>query len=74
VAENSEHASALVRRAVIAAGCIDRPAMLHVDNRSPQKGSLLMATLERRGVMSSRSRPHVSDDNADAETLFRTLR
>jgi transposase InsO family protein len=73
-AENSDHASALVRRAVLAEGCIGRPLVLHADNGSPQKGSTLMATLERLGVIPSHSRPHVSDDNAYAETLFRTLK
>jgi transposase InsO family protein len=73
-AENSEHASALVRRAVLAQGCIDRPLILHADNGSPQKGSTLVATLERLGIIPSHSRPRVSDDNAYAETLFRTLK
>jgi len=73
-AENSDHASALVQRAVLAQGCIDRPLVLHADNGSPQKGSTLVATLERLGVIASHSRPRVSDDNAYAETLFRTLK
>jgi putative transposase len=73
-AENSDHAGALVRRAVLAEGCLGRPLVLHADNGSPQKGSTLMATLERLGVIPSYSRPRVSDDNAYAETLFRTLK
>jgi transposase InsO family protein len=73
-AENSAHASALVERAVLGAGCIDRPLILHADNGSPQTGSTLMATLERLGITPSHSRPRVSDDNAYAETLFRTLK
>jgi len=73
-AENSEHAGALVQRAVLAQGCIDRPLVLHADNGSPQTGSTLAATLERLGVIPSHSRPRVSDDNAFAETLFRTLK
>jgi putative transposase len=72
--ENSTHSSALVQRAVLAAGCLGKPLVLHADNGSPQKGSTLMATLERLGVTPSHSRPHVSDDNAYAETLFRTLK
>jgi putative transposase len=72
--ENSTHSSALVQRAVLAEGCLGKPLILHADNGSAQKGSTLMATLERLGVIPSHSRPHVSDDNAYAETLFRTLK
>jgi putative transposase len=72
--ENSAYSSALVERAVLGAGCIDRPLILHADNGSPQTGSTLMATLERLGITPSHSRPRVSDDNAYAETLFRTLK
>jgi transposase InsO family protein len=73
-AENGAHASVLIRRAVLAAGVIGQPLVLHADNGSPQKGSTLMATLEHLGVIPSHSRPHVSDDNAYAETVFRTLK
>jgi transposase InsO family protein len=64
-------AIALIDEAV-AAGA--RPLVLHADNGSPQTGSLLTATLDRLGVNSSYSRPRVSDANAFAETLFRTLK
>jgi transposase InsO family protein len=73
-AENGEHASALIRRAVLAEGVIGQPLVLHADNGGPQKGSTLMATLEHLGILPSHSRPHVSDDNAYAETVFRTLK
>jgi transposase InsO family protein len=73
-AENSEHASALVQRAVLAEGPLSRPLILHADNGSPQKGSTLLATLQHLGIMPSYSRPRVSDDNAYAESLFRTLK
>ena len=72
--ENSTHASALVQRAVLAEGCLGRPLVLHADNGSAQTGSTLLATLEHLGVIPSYSRPRVSDDNAYAETLFRTLK
>lgn len=72
--ENATHASALVRRAILAAGGLGQPLVLHADNGSAQKGSTLMATLDRLGITPSYSRPWVSDDNADAETLFRTLK
>jgi transposase InsO family protein len=72
--ETAAHAATLVQRTVLAEGGIDRPRVLHADNGSPQKGSLLTATLDRLGVNPSYSRPRVSDDNAFAETLFRTLK
>ena len=34
----------------------------------------MLATLQRLGVISSFSRPSVSDDNAYAESLFRTMK
>jgi transposase InsO family protein len=72
--ENSAHSGALVQHAVLAEGGPGRPLVLHADNGSPQKGSSLMATLDRLGITPSYSRPRVSDDNAYAETLFRTLK
>jgi transposase InsO family protein len=70
--ESAAHAATLVQRTVLAEG--GRPLVLHADNGSPQTGSLLTATLDRLGVNPSYSRPRVSDDNAYAETLFRTLK
>lgn len=39
--------------------------VLHADNGGPMKGSTMVATLQRLGVIASFSRPHVSDDNAN---------
>ena len=72
--ESSAYASVLVQRAVLAEGGLGQPHVLHADNASPQKGRTLMATLDRLGITPSYSRPRVSDDNAYAETLFRTLK
>ena len=38
------------------------------------KGSTMLATLQRLGVVVSFSRPRVSDDNPYSEALFRTLK
>jgi putative transposase len=38
------------------------------------KGSTMLATLQRLGVVASFSRPHVSDDNPYSESLFRTMK
>jgi transposase InsO family protein len=48
--------------------------VLHSDNGGPMKGATMLATLQRLGVVASFSRPSVSDDNAYAESLFRTLK
>ncbi len=48
--------------------------VLHADNGGPMKGSTMVATLQRLGVIASFSRPHVSDDNPFSEALFRTLK
>ncbi|MEP6866049.1 MAG: hypothetical protein ABJE66_35850, partial [Deltaproteobacteria bacterium] len=48
--------------------------VLHSDNGNPMKGATMLATLQRLGVISSFSRPSVSDDNAYAESLFRTMK
>jgi transposase InsO family protein len=72
--ESAARAAALVRRSVLAEGCIDKPLVLHADNGGPQKGSALRATLEALGIEPSYSRPRVSDDNAYAEAVFRTCK
>lgn len=48
--------------------------VLHSDNGSPMKGSTILATLQRLGVVPSFSRPGVSNDNPFSESLFRTLK
>jgi putative transposase len=48
--------------------------ILHADNGGPMKGATMLATLQRLGVVTSFSRPRVSDDNPYIEALFRTLK
>ena len=74
VAESSELASLLMRRASLAEGLAGRSLVLHSDNGSAMKGSTMLATLEQLGVAPSFSRPRVSNDNAYAESLFRTCK
>ena len=47
---------------------------LHSDRGSPMKGSTMLLTLYNLGVISSYSRPRVSDDNPYSESLFKTLK
>ena len=72
--ENSAHARDLVERTVWREGILDQPLVLHGDNGSPLKGATVQALLSRLGITASFSRPRVSDDNAYAEALFRTLK
>jgi transposase InsO family protein len=48
--------------------------VLHSDNGGPMKGATMLATLQKLGVVTSFSRPQVSDDNPYAEAIFRTAK
>ena len=74
VAESAELAALLMRRASLAEGLAGRALVLHSDNGSAMKGATMLATLEHLGVATSFSRPRVSNDNAYAESLFRTCK
>jgi putative transposase len=47
---------------------------LHADNGRAMKGSIILATLQRLGVIPSFSRPKVSNDNPHIEALFKTVK
>ena len=49
-------------------------AALHGDNGSTLKATTVLAMLNWLGVKPAYSRPRVSDDNAYAESLFRTAK
>jgi transposase InsO family protein len=73
--ESADFAAALVEQIRVEAGGLDLSGwVLHADNGGPMKGATMLATLQRLGVVSSFSRPSVSDDNAYAESLFRTMK
>ena len=72
--ESAEYAAEVVRRAVLAEGCIDQPLVLHADNGSPMRGETLLETLYRLGIATSYSRPRTSNDNPYSEALFRTCK
>lgn len=73
-AESAELASQMMRRASLAEGLAGRRLVLHSDNGSAMKGSTMLAMLDQLGVAPSFSRPRVSNDNAYAESLFRTCK
>ena len=72
--ESSDNASQLVSKAHLREGVGSSPLVLHSDNGSPMKGASLLATLYKLNVASSYSRPRVSNDNAYAESIFRTCK
>ena len=74
--DDADHAAHLVRRTALAesiASMTTKP-VLHGDNGSTLKATTVLAMLQWLGVKPSYSRPRVSDDNAYAESLFRTAK
>jgi putative transposase len=74
--DDAEHAAHLVRRTALAEGiaALSTKPVLHGDNGSTLKATSVLAMLHWLGVKPSYSRPRVSDDNAYAESLFRTAK
>ncbi len=72
--ENGELASELVERAVLSEKTRGKPLVLHSDNGAPMKSYTLKIKLEVLGVMSSYSRPRVSNDNPFSEAQFKTMK
>jgi putative transposase len=74
--DDSAHAAHLVRRTALAEGIATLAAkpVLHGDNGATLKATTVLAMLHWLGVKPSYSRPRVSDDNAFAESLFRTAK
>ncbi|MGH8760952.1 MAG: transposase, partial [Burkholderiales bacterium] len=74
--DHADHAAHLVRRTALAEGiaALTTKPVLHGDNGSTLKATTVLAMLHWLGVQPSYSRPRVSDDNAYAESLFRTAK
>ena len=74
--DDADHAVHLVRRTALAEriATLQTKPVLHGDNGSTLKATTVLAMLQWLGVKPSYSRPRVSDDNAYAESLFRTAR
>ena len=74
--DSADHAAHLVRRTAFAEGIAarDTKPVLHGDNGATLKATTVLAMLHWLGVKPSYSRPRVSDDNAFAESLFRTAK
>ena len=74
--DDSAHAIHLVKRTALAEGIatMTTKPVLHGDNGATLKATTVVAMLNWLGVKPSYSRPRVSDDNAFAESLFRTAK
>jgi hypothetical protein len=72
--ESAERASALIRQVCRHNRVQPSGLILHSDNGRPMRGAAMLTTLRRLGVLSSFSRPGVSNDNAFVESLFHTLK
>lgn len=72
--QSAEHAASLFCQTCDELGIDPEGIGFHADNGGPMKGSTMLATLQRLGVIASFSRPGVSDDNPYSEALFRTMK
>jgi transposase InsO family protein len=72
--ETSEAAAAMFLRICDERALDPKGLVLHSDNGIAMRGNVMVATLQRLGVIPSFSRYHVSNDNAYSEALFRTLK
>ena len=74
--DHSDHAVHLVRRTALAEGiaAMKTKPVLHGDNGATLKATTVLSMLNWLGVKPSYSRPRVGDDNAYAESLFRTAK
>jgi transposase InsO family protein len=74
IEESMEHSAWLFQKACLTHALNPDSLVLHSDNGGPMKGSTMLVTLQKLGVVPSFSRPRVSDDNPYSEALFRTLK
>lgn len=72
--ETGELASELVEKALLKENVKGKPLVLHSDNGAPMKSYTLKSKLEELGILSSYSRPRVSNDNPYSEAHFKTLK
>lgn len=72
--ELGEYAAILMERAYLSEKVKRDQLVLHSDNGAPMKSFTLKSKLEVLGVISSYSRPRVSNDNPYSEALFRTCK
>lgn len=74
--ENANNSKLLIQRAHLSENLATKtgPLILHGDNGSPLKAATVLAFMHQLEITPSHSRPRVSNDNAFAESLFRTTK
>ncbi len=72
--ESADLAAAMIKDICERHGIRPDQVSLHSDNGSPMKGVTMLEMMHQLGVIASRSRPSVSNDNPYSESLFRTLK
>ncbi|HFK8193517.1 TPA: IS3 family transposase, partial [Escherichia coli] len=72
--ESGQYAAELLQRAVWNEKCSSRNLVLHFDNGGPMRSCTILSKMYTLGVLSSYSRPRVSNDNLYSESLFRTIK
>jgi putative transposase len=72
--ESADHAARLMVRTCESQNVAAGTLTLHADNGGPMTGATMLSTLQKLQVVSSFSRPSVSDDNPFSESLFKTLK
>lgn len=74
--DDAVHAAQLAKRTALVEGihAMATKPVLHGDNGATLKATTVLAMLQWLGIKPSYSRPRVSDDNAFAESLFRTAK
>jgi transposase InsO family protein len=72
--ESADLAADLLRDICLRHNISEGQVHLHSDNGSPMKGQTMLAMMHELGVIASRSRPSVSNDNPYSESLFGTLK
>lgn len=72
--ENGKNAANLLQRSVWSEKCVASDLVLHSDNGAPMKSVTLREKMYDLGVVTSRSRPRVSNDNPYSEAMFKTVK
>lgn len=72
--ESAINAAETIMLAYMAEGLKEGEVYLHSDNGGPMKGSTMLVTLQKLGIIPSFSRPSVSNDNPYSESMFKTLK
>jgi transposase InsO family protein len=72
--ESGEDAAGLLQRSVWKEKCAGRNLVQHSDNGAQMKSFTLQAKMYDLGIITSLSRPRVSNDNPYSEAVFKTLK